>query len=185
MGIESYCNLFGWEIFPKWSFNLSERCKKSCFDQSISTLWCHFLSTIEISCCKYANLNHFLLSDYYQFRSIRQQPAWYFGQTFITDEARTKVFESVDLLNTFLQGKKYITGSDEPTLADISLFSTVVNLFVCLMTDQWSLGFINFNEFLIFIGLATWRWFEQISKHCSMVWKMQKNAWKWREYTRC
>lgn len=130
MGIKSNCNLFGWEIFPKWSFNLSERCKKSCFDQSISTLWCHFLSTIEISCCKYTNLNHVLLSDYYQFRSIRQQPAWYFGQTFITDEARTKVFESVDLLNTFLQGKKYITGSDEPTLADISLFSTIVNLFV-------------------------------------------------------
>lgn len=59
-----------------------------------------------------------------------QLPALYMGQTTISDDARQKLFDAVELLNTFLQGKTFITGSDQPTIADLSLFSSVANIFV-------------------------------------------------------
>lgn len=50
--------------------------------------------------------------------------------TKIQDEDRQKLFEAVDWVNTFLEGHKYIAGTDFPTLADISLFNYVANFSV-------------------------------------------------------
>lgn len=64
------------------------------------------------------------------FLNNLQGPALYAGQTTIADENRQKLYEAVGFLNKFLDGKQYITGSEQPTLADLSIFSSITNISV-------------------------------------------------------
>lgn len=64
------------------------------------------------------------------YNFISQFPVLSYGATDISDENRQKLFESLDTLNKFLAGRKYITGSAEPTVADTTLFTTVANISV-------------------------------------------------------
>lgn len=57
-------------------------------------------------------------------------PALYKGQTNITDESREQLFKTIELLNTFLAGKKFLIGSEHATLADLSVFSSIANVVV-------------------------------------------------------
>lgn len=54
----------------------------------------------------------------------------YSGQTTISEESRQKLFEAIELLNTFLEGKTFVAGSNQPTIADLSIFSSVANIIV-------------------------------------------------------
>ncbi|XP_037026637.1 glutathione S-transferase 1-1-like [Bradysia coprophila] len=78
-----------------------------------------------------ALINQFLHFDcgtlYPRLRGVTL-PAFYQGQTTISDDARQKLFEAIGFLNTYLEGKKYVSGSAEPTIADFSLFSSVANI---------------------------------------------------------
>lgn len=59
-----------------------------------------------------------------------QLPILYGGQTKIADDSRQKLFEAVGYLNTFLEGKSYVAGSEQPTIADLSIFASVANIVV-------------------------------------------------------
>lgn len=59
-----------------------------------------------------------------------QIPIFYRYATKIQDEDRQKLFEAIGWLNTYLDGHKYVAGTDFPTLADISLFNSVANIVV-------------------------------------------------------
>lgn len=55
----------------------------------------------------------------------------YGGATSIADEDRQNVYKVLETLNTFLEGNNYVTGSDEPTLADVIIFVSITNVVVC------------------------------------------------------
>lgn len=57
-------------------------------------------------------------------------PALYRGQTHIDDQSRKSLYDAVGVLNTLLEGKTYVIGSDQPTLADLSLLASVANIVV-------------------------------------------------------
>lgn len=52
----------------------------------------------------------------------------YNGSKTISDENRENLFKALDVLNQFLEGNKYITGSEEPTLADVVSFVSITNV---------------------------------------------------------
>lgn len=54
----------------------------------------------------------------------------YGGATVIADEDRQNLFIALEFLNIFLDGNKYVTGSDEPTLADVISFVSITNVVV-------------------------------------------------------
>lgn len=56
----------------------------------------------------------------------------YAGATTISDENRQNVHKALDFLNMFLEGNNYVTGSEEPTLADVVIFVSVTNVVVSL-----------------------------------------------------
>lgn len=65
------------------------------------------------------------------FPNLRfQLPAIFKGQTHITDESRQQLFDTIGILNTLLNGKKFLIGSEQPTLADLSVFSSIANVVV-------------------------------------------------------
>ena len=74
----------------------------------------------------------------------------YAGQTKIADDSRQKLFEAVGLLNTFLEGKSYVTGSEQPTIADLSIFASVANIVVSPM----ALRSFRVNSLLIAINFC-------------------------------
>lgn len=75
-----------------------------------------------------------------------QLPAIQKGQTHITDESRHKLFEAIGFLNSFLEGKQFIIGSEQPTIADLAVFSSIANVVVNFIGDL----LINLrNDFLI------------------------------------
>lgn len=51
----------------------------------------------------------------------------------ISDEHRLNLFQALELLNIFLKGNNYLTGSQLPTLADVIIFVSISNVVVCLM----------------------------------------------------
>lgn len=66
----------------------------------------------------------------------------YGGATSISEEDRQNVHQVLETLNTFLEGNKYLTGSDEPTLADVIINVSITNVVVCLCLV---LDFFNCN----------------------------------------
>ena len=58
----------------------------------------------------------------------------YTGATTIDDEERQSVYMALNTLNTFLNGNKYLIGSEEPTLADVITFVSVTNVIVCVVS---------------------------------------------------
>ncbi|XP_055298921.1 inactive glutathione S-transferase D3-like isoform X2 [Sitodiplosis mosellana] len=52
----------------------------------------------------------------------------YTGATTINEEDRQNAYKALEMLNTFLDGNKYLTGSEEPTLADAITFVSVTNV---------------------------------------------------------
>lgn len=58
----------------------------------------------------------------------------------IDDEERQAVYKALDTLNTFLDGNKYLIGSEEPTLADVISFVSVTNVTVCVDSDSNTLS---------------------------------------------
>lgn len=59
----------------------------------------------------------------------------YAGATTINEEERQNVFKALDTLNSYLNGNKYLIGSEEPTLADAITFVSVTNVVVCIDSD--------------------------------------------------
>ncbi|XP_055298918.1 glutathione S-transferase 1-like [Sitodiplosis mosellana] len=55
-------------------------------------------------------------------------PILFGGQTKISDDNRQKLFDAVEFLNTFLEGKTYVAGSEQPTIADLSIFTSIANI---------------------------------------------------------
>lgn len=51
----------------------------------------------------------------------------------ISDEHRLNLSQALELLNIFLRGNNYLTGSQLPTLADVIIFVSISNVVVCLM----------------------------------------------------
>lgn len=88
----------------------------------------------------------------------------YAGATTIAEEDRQNVYKALEFLNIFLEGNKYVIGSDEPTLADVVIFVSVTNVVVC---DLKTLSaYISINAYFT-VG-ARWR-LEQISKRSQLV----------------
>lgn len=56
----------------------------------------------------------------------------YGGATSIADEDRQNVYKVLETLNTFLEGNNYLTGSAEPTLADVIIFVSITNVVVLI-----------------------------------------------------
>lgn len=56
----------------------------------------------------------------------------YAGVTTISDEKRKNIYDALDTLNMYLEGNNYVTGSKEPTLADVFIFVSVTNVVVRL-----------------------------------------------------
>lgn len=54
----------------------------------------------------------------------------YGGATVVADEDRQNLFKALEFLNIFLEGNKYLTGSEEPTLADVITFVSITNVVV-------------------------------------------------------
>lgn len=54
----------------------------------------------------------------------------YAGTTTIAEEDRQNVYKALEFLNIFLEAGKYVTGSQEPTLADVVIFVSVTNVVV-------------------------------------------------------
>lgn len=54
------------------------------------------------------------------------------GDPTISEEDRQNLHKAIGLLNTLLEGKKYVTGSEEPTLADTTIFVSITNFVVSL-----------------------------------------------------
>lgn len=52
----------------------------------------------------------------------------------ISDEHRLSLFQALELLNTFLKGNTYLTGSQQPTLADAVIFVSISNVVVSSIT---------------------------------------------------
>lgn len=72
------------------------------------------------------NSRTFINEWFHQF----QFPVIYQGETRIKDDQRQKLFEAIDWLNTFLEGHEYVAGTQNPSIADISLFNSVANIVV-------------------------------------------------------
>lgn len=59
-----------------------------------------------------------------------QRPALYDGVTKINDKDRQSLLEAIGFLDTYLKGNKYVTGSEQPTLADLSLLASISSFVV-------------------------------------------------------
>lgn len=59
-----------------------------------------------------------------------QFPIIYQGETRIKDDQRQKLFEAIEWLNTSLEDHEYVADTQNPTVADISLFNSVANIVV-------------------------------------------------------
>lgn len=74
------------------------------------------------------------------------------GATVIDDEDRQNLFKSLEILNTYLEGDKYLTGSEEPTLADVIIFVGISNVVVSLKENGVAMSIVlryfNFFSFL-------------------------------------
>jgi len=55
-------------------------------------------------------------------------PVLFIGETKITDEKRQKLNEAFAILNTFLEGNAYVAGGNVPSLADLSVLSTISSI---------------------------------------------------------
>lgn len=64
-----------------------------------------------------------------------QFPVIYQGETRIRDDQRQKLFEAIGWLNTFLEGHEYVAGTQNPSVADISLFNSVASIVVSQSFD--------------------------------------------------
>lgn len=61
--------------------------------------------------------------------SSKKFPAFFLGETKISDEKRNKIYEAFGYLEKFLEGRKWLCG-DNLTVADLQILSSVSSIVV-------------------------------------------------------
>lgn len=72
-----------------------------------------------------------------QTKILFQWQTLYANATKISEESRQNLFKVLEFLDMFLEGKQYLTGSDEPTLADVISFVSITNVVVSFNNQKF------------------------------------------------